>query len=35
MYELSFYIPEDDILHSYRLETLNYYKHGLVYAAFF
>jgi hypothetical protein len=22
MYELGFYIPEDDILHSHRLETL-------------
>jgi hypothetical protein len=24
-YELSFYIPEDDILHSYRRENLNFY----------
>jgi hypothetical protein len=24
-YELGFYIPEDDILHSHRRETLNSY----------
>jgi hypothetical protein len=24
-YELGFYIPEDDLLHSHRRENLNYY----------
>jgi hypothetical protein len=30
-YELGFYIPEDDILHSHRHENLKSYKVGLVY----
>jgi hypothetical protein len=29
-YELGFYIPEDDILHSSRRENLKSYRHNLV-----
>jgi hypothetical protein len=28
-YEVGFYIPEDDILHSHRRETLKFYACGL------
>jgi hypothetical protein len=31
-YELGFYIPEDDILHSHRRETLKSYKKSLLLA---
>jgi hypothetical protein len=29
-YELEFYIPEDDILHSHRRENLKSYRHKIV-----
>jgi hypothetical protein len=29
-YELGFYIPEDDILHSHRRENLKSYRHIIV-----
>jgi hypothetical protein len=33
-YELGFYIPEDDILHSYRRENLKYYIVNDIFADF-